>query len=62
MRGIERPERGHAFDQRDLDLSNACEVEFGLRCGAGVLKDQFILAVAGDFAGERVEPSGDCRA
>jgi hypothetical protein len=43
-------------------LSNACEIEFGLRCGAGVLEDDFILAVAGDFAGEHVEPFCDCRA
>jgi len=43
-------------------LSNACEIEFGLRCGAGVLENDFILAVAGDLAGERVEPICDCRA
>jgi hypothetical protein len=53
---------GHAFDQRYLDLANACEIEFGLRCGAGVLEDDFVLAVAGNFAGERVKPFGDCRA
>ena len=53
---------GHAFDQRYLDLANACEIEFGLRCGAGVLEDDFVLAVAGDFSGEHVEPFCDCRA
>jgi hypothetical protein len=38
-------------------LSNAGKIKFGLRCGAGVLEDDFILVVASDFAGERVEPS-----
>ena len=52
LRGIKGPERGHAFDKGYLDLPNACEIEFGLCCGAGVLEDDFVLAAACDFMGE----------
>jgi hypothetical protein len=32
------------------------EIKFGLRRGAGVTEDNFVRAVAGDVAGESIEP------
>ena len=43
-------------------LSNACEIEFSLRCGAGVLEDDFVLAAAGDFPGALFKLFCNCRA
>jgi hypothetical protein len=56
------PRARNAFDQGDLDLPNACEIEFGLHCGAGVLEDDFTLAVAGDVTGELIETFCEYRA
>lgn len=61
LRGIKCPERGNAFDQGYLDLPNACEIEFGLRCGADVLEDDFALAspailLANRMANHRAAP------
>jgi len=62
LRGIERAEPRRAFDKGYLDLPNACEIEFGLRCGAGVLEDDFVLAAAGDFPGALFKVFCNCRA
>jgi hypothetical protein len=60
VRRIELAARVDSVDQGYLNLPNTGEIEHGLRCGAGVLKNDFIPAVAGDVAGEPIELLGNC--
>jgi hypothetical protein len=55
-RGIEGPERGHALDNGPLDQPNPCEIEFSLRSSAGIVEEDFVVAVRGDFTRELFEP------